>query len=96
MITFIMTGRYSAEAIKLISGERTTQGGQIVQQCGGKFVSAYATMGETDVLAIVEFPGISEAIKASISLNKALGISFSTVPAIHVEDFDKLVGVKGR
>jgi len=29
-------------------------------------------------------------------LNKALGISFSTVPAIHVEDFDKLVGEKGR
>jgi uncharacterized protein with GYD domain len=96
MITFIMTGRYSAEAIKLISGERTTQGGQIVQQCGGKFVASYATMGETDLLAIVEFPGVSEAIKASIALNKALGISFSTVPAIHVEDFDKLVGVKGR
>ena len=96
MTTFIMTGRYSAESIKQISGERTTKAVQIVQQCGGKLVAAYATMGETNVLAIVEFPGISEAIKASISLNKALGISFSTVPAIHVEDFDKLVGEKGR
>jgi uncharacterized protein with GYD domain len=55
-------------------------------------VAAYATMGKTDVLAIVEFPGVSEAIKASVALNKALGISFSTVPAIYVEDFDKLVG----
>ena len=30
-------------------------------------------MGETDVLAIVDFPGVSEAMKASIALNKALG-----------------------
>jgi uncharacterized protein with GYD domain len=94
MTTFIMTGRYSAEAIKQISGERTTKAIEIVQQCGGKFVAAYVTMGETDLLAIVEFPGVSEAIKASVALNKALGISFSTVPALRVEDFDKLVGGK--
>ena len=94
MTTFIMMGRYSAESIKEISGERTTKGVQIVQQCGGKFVSAYATMGKTDVLAIVEFPGVREAMKASVALNKALGISFSTVPALYLEDFDKLVGGK--
>ncbi|MGE5284672.1 MAG: GYD domain-containing protein, partial [Actinomycetota bacterium] len=66
MTTFIMTGKYSAESIKQISGERTTKGVLIVQQCGGKFVAGYATMGETDVLAIVEFPGVSEAMKASV------------------------------
>jgi uncharacterized protein with GYD domain len=60
-------------------------------QCGGKLVAAYATMGETDLLVIVEFPGVGEAIRASVALNKALGIAFSTVPAIRVEEFDKLV-----
>lgn len=94
MTTFIMTGKYSAEAIKQISGERTTIALEIVKQCGGKFVAAYATMGDTDLLAIVEFPGVNEAMKASVALNKALGISFSTVPALRVEDFDKLVGGK--
>jgi uncharacterized protein with GYD domain len=53
MKTFIMTGRYSIEAIKQISGERTTKATEIVQQCGGKIVAVYATMGETDLLAIV-------------------------------------------
>jgi len=95
MATFIMTGRYSAEAIKKISGERTTKAIKIIQQCGGKLVAAYATMGETDLLAIAEFPGASDAIKASVALNKAMGISFSTVPAIRIEEFDKLVGGKG-
>ncbi len=54
-------------------------------------MAAYATMGETDVLAIVEFPGVSEAVKASLALSRALGISFSTVPVLAIEDFDKLV-----
>jgi len=94
MATFIMTGRYSTEAIHRISGERTTKATDIVQQCGGKLVAAYATMGETDLLVIVEFPGVGEAIRASVALNKALGIAFSTVPAIRVEEFDKLVGIK--
>jgi uncharacterized protein with GYD domain len=95
MTTFIMTGRYSAEALKQISAARTTQGTEIIQQCGGKLVAGYATLGETDLLLIVEFPGPSEVIKASIALNKALGITFATVPALRLEDFDKLVGVKG-
>jgi uncharacterized protein with GYD domain len=94
MTTFIMTGSYSAEAVKKISGKRTTMALKIVKQYGGKFVAAYATMGKTDLLAIVEFPGVDEAMKASVALNKALGISFSTVPALRIEDFDKLVGVK--
>ncbi len=94
MTTFIMTGRYSSEAIGRISGARTAKAIEIVQQCGGKIGAAYATMGDTDLLLIAEFPGVSEAIKASVGLNKALGISFSTAPAIRVEDFDKLVGGK--
>jgi len=94
MTTFIMTGRYSAEALKRISAERTTKGIEIIQQCGGKLVAGYATLGETDLLIIVEFPGVSEVIKASIGLNKALGITFATVPAIRLEDFDKLAGAK--
>lgn len=94
MATFIMTGKYSAEAVEHISGERTTKAIEIVQQCGGKIVATYATMGEADLLAITEFPGVSEAIKASVALNKALGVSFSTVPAIRIEEFDELVGSK--
>jgi len=90
--TFIMTGKYSAGAVKQISHKRTVKAKQIVRQCGGTIVGAYATLGEIDMLLIVEFPSCSEAIKASVALNKALGISFATRPAIRIEDFDKLVG----
>lgn len=91
MATFIMRGKYSAEATKQISAKRTKKGTQIVRRNGGELVAVYATMGKTDILVIAEFPGIEEAMKASLDLNKALGISFSTVPAISIEEFDKLV-----
>ena len=96
MATFIMTGKYSADAVKQISSERTVKGNQIVQQCGGTNVSVYATMGETDILVIAEFPGVGEAMKASVNLTQALGISFATVPALRVEEFDRLIGGNQR
>jgi len=55
MTTFIMAERYSTEAIKRISGESTTKATDIVRQCAGKLAAACATMGETDLLVIVEF-----------------------------------------
>jgi uncharacterized protein with GYD domain len=94
MATFIMIGSYTTEAIKQISAKRTTKAQEIVKKCGGKIVAAYATLGDTDLLAVTEFPSINDAIKASVALSKALEISFSTVPAIRIEEFDKLVGGK--
>jgi len=93
MTTFIMMGRYTSQGVKEISFQRSKKGVEIVQQCGGKFLTCYILMGETDVLVVAEFPGINEAIKASVLLNRALGICFTTVPAISVEEFDKLVGI---
>jgi uncharacterized protein with GYD domain len=89
--TFIMTGKYSSDAVKQISAERTVKARQIVKQFGGTIVGAYATLGGTDLLVIAEFPGISEAMNASVGLNNALGISFATIPALRIEDFDKLI-----
>ena len=68
--------------------------GPFVDQCGGTIHAVYATMGDTDLLVIVDFPGVAEAVKASITLTKALGITFSSVPALGVEEFDKLTAGK--
>ena len=94
MTTFIMKGKYSAESIKHISKGRTVKAIEIIKRNKGKLVTAYAVMGEDDLLFITEFPGVAEAIKASISLNKTLGISFATLPALKVDEFDKVAGGK--
>ena len=90
MTTYIMFGKFSTGAIKEISAERTKESATIVESCGGKVRALYALLGEVDALAIVDFPSLEQAIKASVELTKLLGISFTTSPAITIEEFDKL------
>lgn len=92
MTTFVMIGNYTAGAIGAISAKRTEDAKRIIAECGGALKAGYATLGESDVVLICDLPSTESAVKASIALTKALGISFRTAPALPVEEFDKLVG----
>ena len=90
MAKFLMMGKYSSEALKEIGAERTKKAGELFEKFGGKLESAYALTGAYDIVLIVELPGLEEAMKASISLTKMTGISFSTSQAVPVGDFDRM------
>jgi len=92
MAKFLMLGKYSVEAIKGITAERTTKVIDAIQKAGGKVNFMYALLGAYDLAFVVDFPSISEALKASVMLTKLTGIAFTTSPAVTVEEFDKLVG----
>jgi uncharacterized protein with GYD domain len=85
-----MFGKFSIDAVKEISAERTVKATAVIGDVGGEVKAAYALLGETDVVLIVDYPGVKEAMKASVELTKLLGISFTTAPAVTVEEFDKL------
>lgn len=91
MSTFFMLGRYSSGALKEISAKRTVKGAAVIGDLGGQLKAGYALLGETDLIFIVDFPGVKEAMKASVELTKLFGISFTTLPAVTVEEFDKLI-----
>jgi len=86
-----MFGKYSAEAIKEVSAERTKKANDIILKLGGKILAQYALLGDKDLIFIVNLPGVEEVIKASASLHKLTGISFSSVPAISIEKFDQIM-----
>ncbi|MGB9714826.1 MAG: GYD domain-containing protein [Thermodesulfovibrionales bacterium] len=92
MIRFLMVGKYSMEGVKGITSKRTEDVISLIEKSGGKVISMYALIGIYDLAFIVDFPGISEVMKASVELTKLTGISFTTLPAVSVEEFDKLVG----
>ncbi len=94
MTTFLMFGNYSSDAVKKISSERTKKAESIIKKSGGKLVSIYALLGQYDLIFITKFPGIAEAMKASLALSELTGISFKTSPALKVDDFDKLASEK--
>ena len=91
MATFFMFGRYSTEAVKGMSAKRTKDAEGLIKKYGGKVEAMYALLGEKDLVFILTFPGIEQAMKASVALGKATGISFTTLPAVTVEEFDKLI-----
>jgi uncharacterized protein with GYD domain len=91
MTTFLMFGKYSSEAVKGISGKRTEEAVSLIKKFGGEVDLMYALLGEYDLLLIVNFPDVKQVMKASVALNKLTGISFTTFPAVLVEEFDKMM-----
>ena len=90
MATFFMFGSYSPKSIGKISAKRTEDTEALIEKFGGKLESAYAILGEKDLVLIVDYPDTPTAMKASVALSKLLGIGFSTSPAVTVEAFDQL------
>jgi len=91
MGTFFMFGKYSSEAVKEMSAARTGKAKELIKKFDGKTTAMYALLGEKDLVLIVDFPGVEQAMKASVALSKLTDISFTTVPAVTVEEFDKMI-----
>ena len=91
MPIFMMLGKYSSEALKGISPERTDKAVEVIKKNGGKVISMYAVLGEHDLVLTLDFPDSEKALAASVALNKLTGISFTTSPVVEVEKFDKLI-----
>ena len=86
-----MFGKYSSEALKSMSAERTKEAVSIVKKYSGEVQSMYALLGEKDLLFTIDFPGMEQAMKASVLMSMSTGISFTTLPAVTVEEFDKMM-----
>jgi uncharacterized protein with GYD domain len=94
MATFIMFGKYSAEALKGMSSARTQQVVDTVKKFGGSVEGMFATLGAHDLVFILSLPGVEKAMQLSVALNRMTGISFATAPAVSVEEFDKIMAAK--
>ena len=89
MATYLMFGKYSVDAVKQISAERTEKTMQLATSFKGTVTAMYAMLGEYDLLFIVEMPGNEQALQFSVALSKLTGIAFATSPAVTVAEFDK-------
>ncbi|RMI13074.1 MAG: GYD domain-containing protein [Calditrichaeota bacterium] len=92
MSVFFMFGKYTSRSVREISPEHTRKILEIVGDIGGKVKEMYAVMGAYDLVLVVEFPNLAQALQASVSISRELDISFSTMPALPIEEFDRLVG----
>jgi uncharacterized protein with GYD domain len=91
MPIFMMFGKYSKDALKKVSSERTRKAVEIIKKNGGKVISMYAVLGEYDLVLTLDFPDAEKALLTSVTLNALTGISFVTSPVVDVEQFNRLV-----
>jgi len=91
MVTFLMMGKYSDESLRDASTDRTNRVVQLLEANGGKVKSIFALLGHYDIALMAQFDTVENAMKASVSLNKFTGIAFETMPAVSVDDFDKML-----
>ena len=92
MATFLMFGKYTAQAMKEMSPGRTQKALDLIKKLGGEVKGMYALLGKYDLVFIITLPGIEAAMQASLALSKMTGIGFTTSPAVTVEEFDKIIG----
>jgi len=95
MPIYLLFGKYTSEAAKNISSDRTEKVREVIRKNGGKIISMYAVMGEHDLVFTIDFPEGNNALKTSVALHKLTGIHFSTSAVVDVEQFDKLIGEAG-
>ncbi len=91
MATYFFMGRYSPDALKNMSPERTEKCLEAISELGGEVDSIYALLGDVDLVIIASFPDHQRAMKASVTLSKMTGIGFRTCPAVTVDEFDELM-----
>jgi len=91
MSIFLMFGRYSPEAIKNISSNRTEKARELIKKNNGKIISMYAVMGDHDLVFTIDFPDEKSVMSTSIALYRLTGIHFTTSAVVDVEQFDTLV-----
>ena len=91
MAKFLMLGKYSTDAVKGITADRTNKVAAVIEKTGGKVNAMYALLGSYDLAFVVELPGIQDVMKVSVAITKMTDIGFTTFPAIPVDEFDKIM-----
>jgi uncharacterized protein with GYD domain len=88
---FVMLGNYSQKGLEGASAQRTKKANAIAEKAGGRIDSIFALLGGYDLVIIADFPSVAAAMKASIAIGKLTGISFHSLPAVPVDEFDRLI-----
>jgi len=92
MATYLWRASYSVEGVKGLTKEggakRRAAIQQMVEKSGGKLHAFYFALGESDVIAIAEFPDTATAVAMSLAVNAAGAVRLDTTLLLTPEEFD--------
>lgn len=94
MATFIILGNYTAQGIKAIKespGRLDAARAGLESAYGVKIKDFYLTMGQYDIVAVVEAPDAKAAAKALLTLGGQGNVSTATMAALTEDEFRDLI-----
>jgi hypothetical protein len=53
-------------------------------------LNCFALLGDRDIMLLVNLPTNTEAIQVALAIARLTGASFSTYPAISMDEFDRI------
>ena len=97
MPTYISLYNWTDQGIRTVkeSPNRIRQSEGQLQQLGVKLVGMYLTMGDYDLVAVVEAPDDQAVARAQLSLGMAGNVRSKTLKAFTREEFEQIVGALG-
>ena len=93
MPTYITLVRFAQKGIENIkdSPKRLAAAGELIKSVGGKLISGYYTMGQYDMVVIIEAPSNEVAMKFMLSTGSLGNVKTETLVAIPSEKAAEII-----
>ena len=92
MPKFLIQGSYTADGVKGLMAEggtgRMKAATAACESVGGTVESLYFAYGDTDVIAVADFPDAASAAAVSLLINASGAVSVTLTPLITAEELD--------
>jgi uncharacterized protein with GYD domain len=94
MSTYIMLVNFTNEGMKTVkeTGNRIEGANKTIASMGGKVIGVYGTMGQYDVVRIVEMPDDDSMAALLLRLGSGGLMRTTTLKAWPINDFVKIIG----
>jgi len=93
MPTYIALMKYTEQGIKAVKDhpKRREAAGKAIEAMGGKLLHSYLTMGQYDVVVVVEMPDDDAAAKLALVTGMQGNVSTQTLRAFTEGETDRII-----
>ena len=93
MAAFVVLGRYTEQGGRNIAdaSNRRKTVEQAIQQAGGKMTAWYMTLGEYDLVTIVDLPSDEVVLRLALEIAKVGNMKTTTMRAFGAEEVDRTI-----
>ena len=97
MPTYISLLNWTDQGIRNVkqAPERARQAEQLAQQLGGRIISVYLTMGQYDLVVVLEAPDDETVARAMLTLGAQGNVRTTTLKAFNREELERIIGSLG-